>query len=96
MLKVSPIFEKDSNARNTQMAQTISNWLLNDKVRVATGATKNATGHWKSHCWQARMRGYHLVFTPGYVYATFAFGEFVLPHKQELQMKRATYLTQFK
>ena len=30
------------------------------------GATKNGTGHWNSHCWQAEMSGYNLVLTPGY------------------------------
>ena len=38
----------------------------NTSTRVVTGATKNATGHWRSHCWQAKLRGYNLILTPGY------------------------------
>ena len=38
----------------------------NTTTRVVTGATKNSTGHWRSHCWQAKVKGYNLILTPGY------------------------------
>ena len=43
--------------------------LLNSKksnVAVVSPATKNQSGHWKSHCWQAEVTQYKLILTPGY------------------------------
>ena len=33
---------------------------------MVSTATKNRTGHWKSHCWQAKIQAYNLVLEPGY------------------------------
>ena len=38
----------------------------NTTNRVVTGATKNASGHWRSHCWQTKVKSYNLILTPGY------------------------------
>ena len=37
---------------------------------MVSGATKNITGHWKSHCYQANIRAYNLILTPGYSSST--------------------------
>ena len=37
---------------------------------MVSGATKNMTGHWKSHCYQANIRAYNLILTPGYSRST--------------------------
>jgi hypothetical protein len=42
--------------------------LIGDKsTGVVSGATRNTTGHWRSHCWQTNMGFYNLVLTPGYI-----------------------------
>ncbi len=33
---------------------------------AVSGATKNATGHWKTHCWQAEISAHNLVLSRGY------------------------------
>lgn len=45
--------------------------LMDAKNAAAvTGATKNSTGHWRSHCWQTSISGHNLVLTPGYRQST--------------------------
>lgn len=35
-------------------------------IGASTGATKNSSGHWRSHCWQANLKGYSLILGKGY------------------------------
>ena len=39
-------------------------------TRIVSGATKNITGHWRTHCAQFKIRAYNLILTPGYVHST--------------------------
>ena len=49
-----------------RMIRMLKNGTNTPNIGVVSGATKNATGHWKSHCWQAITRNYNLILTPGY------------------------------
>ena len=39
----------------------------NRPTRIVSGATKNTTGHWRTHCAQFKIRAYNFIITPGYV-----------------------------
>jgi hypothetical protein len=52
--------------KNLSNLERLVRLIRDESVGVVAGATRNTTGHWRSHCWQTYMAFYNLVLTPGY------------------------------